>query len=82
MLKNQKAIYLVVGLVAGLFMAFVANKFIFTNSGSKDTTVDVVPVIKTDFETPPTKYFNSQAVDPTQIINIAPNNSQQPFSGQ
>jgi len=82
MLKNQKVIYLGIGLFAGLFMAFVANKYVFSNAGSKNVTVDAVPVIRTDFQAPSSKYFNSQAIDPTQIINIAPNNSLQPFSGQ
>jgi hypothetical protein len=80
MFKSQKAVYLLVGLVGGLIIAIIANKLIFSNAGSKNTQVDVVPVIKTDFKSPPSQYFNSQAVDPTQIINISPQNSSQPFS--
>jgi peroxiredoxin len=80
MFKSQKAIYLVVGLVGGLIVAIIANKVIFSNAASQNTQVDVVPVIKTDFIAPSSKYFNNQAIDPTQIINISPNNTTQPFS--
>jgi hypothetical protein len=78
--KQQDLALIAAGLIGGLVIAFVANKYLFTNSASQDTTVDVVPVIHTDFPSPPSAYFNSQAIDPTQIINIAPNNSQQPFN--
>ena len=80
MFKSQKAIYLVFGLVGGLIVAVIANKVVFSNAGSANTQVDVVPIIRTDFNSPPSKYFNSQAIDPTQIINISPQNSTQPFS--
>jgi hypothetical protein len=79
-LKQTDWVLLAAGLIGGIFLAFLANKFVFTNAGSKNTQVDVVPTIHTDFPSPSKKYFNSQAVDPTQIINIGPNNSQQPFN--
>ncbi|MHB1864953.1 MAG: hypothetical protein ACYCPS_02175 [Candidatus Saccharimonadales bacterium] len=81
--KQNDIVSIVVAIVAGIIVAFVADKYVFSNAGSKNTQVDVVPAIKTYFPKPPSQYFNSQAVDPTQIINIGPNNSQQPFnSGQ
>ena len=81
-LKQKDIVLLFAGLIGGIVVAFVANKYLLSNSHA-NTQVDVVPVIRTDFQTPSSTYFNSQAIDPTQIINISPNNSQQPFkSGQ
>ncbi len=80
--KQQDIIAIVVAVVAGILVAYIVDKYVLSNASSKNIQVDVVPTITTDFNKPPSKYFNSQAVDPTQIINISPNNSQQPFSGQ
>lgn len=78
-MKQKEIVMLVGSLVASLFISIVADKFLFSNSASTDTRVDVVPVISTEFKAPSSQYFNSQAIDPTQIINIGPNNSQTPF---
>ncbi len=80
-LQQKDLIIIIVAVFCGLLLAYVSNKYLFSNAGSKNTQVDVVPVIKTDFPRPSSTYFNAQAVDPTQIINIGPNNSTQPFNG-
>ena len=79
-MKQQDIVPIIVAVIAGIFVAVIADKYVFSNSGAKNTQVDVVPVITTDFPKPSSQYFNTQAIDPTQIINISPNNSQQPFS--
>lgn len=80
MIKQRDTIMIVVAVFAGILLAILADKYAFNNSASRDTEVDVVPVIHTDFTSPSSQYFNSQSIDPTQLINIAPNNSQQPFN--
>ncbi|HEY1645608.1 MAG TPA: hypothetical protein VGF75_04480 [Candidatus Saccharimonadales bacterium] len=79
-LRQKDIIALVVALIAGVFMSLLVDKFAFSNSASQNTEVDVVPTIHTDFPAPSIAYYNSQAVDPTQIINISPNSSSQPFN--
>lgn len=78
--KQNDIVPIVVAIIAGIIVSYVANKYLFSNAASKNTQVDVVPAIKTDFPILPSKYFNPNAIDPTQIINIGPSNSQQPFS--
>ena len=77
-IKQNDIALIVVALVAGIIVSVIGGKYIFKSSAN--TQVDVVPVIRTDFPAPPSQYFNPQAIDPTQIINIGPNNTQQPFS--
>ena len=74
---------IVIAIFVGVFLSILADKYLFSNAASQNTEVDVVPVIKTDFPVLSSKYFNPHAIDPTQIVNIGPNSSQQPFnSGQ
>ena len=80
-MKQKEIIMLGSSFLAAILVALLADKLLFSNSATADTQVDVVPVISTDFEQPSNQYFNPQAVDPTQIINIGPNNSQTPFNG-
>lgn len=78
---RQKLITVIaISIFAGVFLSILADKYLFSNAASNNTEVDVVPVIKTDFPLPSSKYFNPQAIDPTQIVNIGPNSSQQPFN--
>jgi hypothetical protein len=81
-MKQKEIIMLASSLVAAIFISILADKVLFSNSANNDTQVDVVPVISSEFKAPSSKYFNSQAIDPTQIINIGPNNSQTPFNSQ
>lgn len=80
-LQQKDYVLILVAVVGGIFISVIANKYLFSNAGSKNTQVVVVPVIHTDFPAPSSVSFNAQAIDPTQIINIGPNNSQQPFNG-
>jgi hypothetical protein len=79
-MKQKDLAVIGAALVAAIILSFVIDKYAFSNSASQNTQVDVVPAIHDSFPTPSTQYFNSQAIDPTQIININPNNSQQPFN--
>jgi hypothetical protein len=77
-MKQKDIILLISALVVGVILSFVANNYLFSNAANSNTQVDVVPIIHTGFPMPSNKYFNHQAVDPTQTINISSNNSQ-PF---
>ena len=78
--KQQDWAMLVAGVFFGLLISILVSKYVFS-SANKHTQVDVVPKITSIFPAPSNQYFNSNAVDPTQIINIAPNNNTTPFNG-
>jgi hypothetical protein len=81
-MKQKEIIMLGSSFLAAILVALLADKLLFSNSATTGTQVDVVPVISTDFKQPASQYFNPQAIDPTQIINIGPNNSQTPFNSK
>lgn len=65
--------------VAGLVSYFICSKFLFSGS-SHNQTVEVVEAITSDFSLPDKTIFNSDAIDPTQLIQIGPNSNDQPFT--
>lgn len=78
-IRQKDYIPLAIGLFAAILLSIVSDKYFFS-SPADGVDVDSVPLIHTGFPSPPSKYFNSQAIDPTQLINISQNNSQQPFN--
>ena len=78
-LRQKDYIPLAIALFAAILLSIISDKYFFSRP-SAGTEVDVVPVIHTVFPKPPSQYFNSQSIDPTQLINISQNNSQQPFN--
>jgi hypothetical protein len=63
------------------FISLFASKAIFAPPKSRQQQVEVVQPITADFSKPDSKYFNSQAFDPTQTITIGGNANPDPFSG-
>lgn len=79
---KQKDIAVIIAVVffSIIISYFVATKFISTPA-DRQQQVEVAPVIDTKFTQPSSAYFNPQAVDPTQLIQIGNNSNQSPFSG-
>jgi hypothetical protein len=77
---KQKDIALIVAVVAvsGL-ISFLASRWLFAKPGDRQQKAEVVDVIASDFTLPDTKYFNTNAVDPTQLIQIGGDNNPNPF---
>jgi hypothetical protein len=80
-MKQNDIILIIVTVAVSIAVSLFASKFVFSSSSKLSQQVDVVPAISTNFPTPSSTYFNSQSIDPTQIINIGPSNNQQPFNG-
>jgi hypothetical protein len=79
---KQKDILLIVviAIVSGVISLFV-SKLIFVTPANRQQNVETVPAISTTFTQPSTKYFNSQSVDPTQLIQIGDSSNSTPFNG-
>lgn len=78
-MKQNDIIAIVVAVVIGLIISIFASKIFFSTPSNLSQQVEVVPTITTNFPAPSSEYFNNQSIDPTQIINIAPNNNQTVF---
>jgi hypothetical protein len=77
--KDLPAILIVVFVSAVL--SFFASRFLFASASSRQQQVDIVQPISATFPAPDTTYFNSNAVDPTQLIQVGTNNNTNPFNG-
>lgn len=82
---KQKDIILiiVVVFVSGVFSLVLSN-YLISSPKNRQEQVEVVEPITADFKIPAKddKYFNVQAIDPTQIIKIGDNNNNEPFNAQ
>lgn len=77
--KDWALIILIAGIAA--VASFFLSNMLF--GGAKhQQKAEVVDVVTTDFATPDTKYFNSNSINPTQLIEIGNNNNANPFNGK
>ncbi len=72
---------IVVVFISGVFSLLLSNVLI-SSPKNRQSQVETVEPITADFKVPSKddKYFNAQAIDPTQIIRIGNDNNQQPFN--
>ena len=70
-------------LILVVAISFVASWFIFnaifTGPDEQSTEVEVVNVIRPDFEQPSNKIFNDDSFNPTELIQIDEQNNNKPF---
>lgn len=83
MKQKDIALILVVVIVSGAFSLVLSN-YLFSSPKNRQEQVEVVEPISADFKTPSSddKYFNPQAINPTQIITVGDSNNQTPFNQQ
>jgi len=78
MKKNDVAIIVVVAIFATVFSLLV-SKFLFTPDKNRNLEAQVVQPISTDFKKPDERVFNSEALNPTQLIQIGNTSNKNPF---
>lgn len=78
MKQKDWILILVVVFISGIFSFFLSG-LLFGNSKNAHQQVEVVEKINASFPQPDPKYFNSQSIDPTQLIRIGDNTNDKPF---
>ena len=79
MKQKDVALILIIAFISAILSLFV-SKAIFVPPKNRQQLVEVVqPLFTTDFPQPDSRYFNSSAFDPTQLITIGQNNNSNPF---
>jgi len=78
MKQKDIGLILVIAIISGAISIVVSNLFLATDSDRKQA-VEVVAPINSDFQTPPAKYFNNKALDPTRLIEISEDPNSKPF---
>lgn len=78
-MKQKDIILIIVVLfISGVISFFVSNA-LFGSPAQRNTEVEVVEAITTDFKQPDPKYFNKQSINPTELIQIGDQQNNQPF---
>lgn len=78
MKQKDVALIVIVGFISVLASYFVSN-LLFSSPDSRKQTAEVVDPIQDTFSEPDKKYFNTESIDPTQLIRIGDNANQAPF---
>jgi len=80
MKQKDLTLVIVVIFISAVFSLIISN-FLISPPKNRKTQVEVVQKITSDFPEPDKKYFNSQSVDLTKLIQIGDNQNTQPFNG-
>jgi len=78
--QKDIALIIIVVFLSGIVSFFVSNA-VFVTSSNRQQQVEVVEAIDSNFPKPNVKYFNNQAIDPTQLIQIGNSTNSNPFNG-
>ncbi|HEV7454930.1 MAG TPA: hypothetical protein VGO07_06760 [Candidatus Saccharimonadales bacterium] len=69
-MKQKDLALIAVMVIIGGAISLVVSNVIFSSPKSKKQSAEVVDVITPDFSAPPSKYFNSNAINPAQPITL------------
>ena len=78
MKQKDIALIIVISFISGILSFFLTNLLI-TNPENRQEEVEVVEPISSTFSEPATRYFNAVAINPTQLILIGNQDTQQPL---
>ena len=78
MKQNDIVLIIVIVFIAGVVSFFVSNA-LFSSTETRKADVEVVEPITQTFTEPDKRYFNDQALNPTQLIQIGNQDNRQPF---
>lgn len=76
--RKDLFLVIVVAVFAGIF-SLVVSRIFFTSGKQRDLKAETVQPITSEFQTPDPAVFNSQAIDPTKLIQIGDTTNPQPF---
>lgn len=78
---KQKDIVLIatIAVISGVF-SFVISGSIFVTQSNRQQAVEVVDKITTEFNTPDSKYFNANSINPSQTIQLGSGGNNNPFN--
>ena len=81
-MKQKDIILIVVVVFVSGVISLIVSNLLFSSPKNRQEKVEVVEPITAYFKQPDKRYFNSQAIDPTQIIRIGDKTNDQPFNKQ
>jgi hypothetical protein len=79
MKQKDIVLFVVVGIVSAIF-AVLLSRLVIGTPESEPMTAEIVEPIVADFQQPDDRYFNTDAVNPTQLIEIKDQSNNRPFN--
>ena len=80
MKQKDIALIAIVVVISGIISFFVSN-LLFASPDNRQQEVEVVEAISASFPTPSNKYFNTESINPTELIQIGTSTNPNPFNG-
>ena len=80
MKQKDIALIAIIVIISGV-VSFFLSRTIFASAEDREQKVEIVEAITSDFPLPSTKYFNTNSINPTQLIQIGTSTNPTPFNG-
>lgn len=81
MKQKDIALLIVIGVVSAAISLFLSNA-LFGGEKQREQQVETIDAISPEFKSPNTQYFNAEAVNPAQPVQIGESSNPNPFMGQ
>jgi hypothetical protein len=81
MKKQEKSILVVVAIISGI-ISFIVSGLLISNDANTSQNSEVVEVITSELQRPDPKYFNANAINPTQDVSPSQEPNSNPFGSQ
>lgn len=78
-MKQKDIALIIIVTFVSLILAIFASKFLLSSTGGSEQEAETVDSISATFNSPDSKYYNDQSVNPTQIIRISDSKNDQLF---
>lgn len=79
-MKQKDIALIIVVVVVSAIMSLLLSNVLISAPDKRQEKVEIVEPITADFKQADPRYFNSNSIDPTQIIRIGDSNNNKPFS--
>ena len=79
-MKDRDIALIIVIIFVSAIVSFFLSDIIFATPKNRQSQVEVVQPITSNFPQPDARYFNSNSFDPTQLINVGQNANTNPFT--
>lgn len=81
MKQQDIALLIIIGVISAAVSFFLSNS-LFGDDKLQEQKVETIDVISSEFPSPNESYFNSEAVNPAQQVQIGDSSNPNPFMGQ
>lgn len=78
-MKQKDIVMILIMAFISAVAAFLLSNWLFGGRQAGEQTAEMIDVITDEFQQPPEKYFNTNSVNPTKLIEIGDESNPNPF---